>query len=125
LGNELGNIIDGTQRRWKIARVEDVEPAVADLLRAAESVLFPLFERNSDPERALATLRDPKEGSRHSPFDVRRYTRALALAAVVGDRAAMEALATEGRQRLEAGRDQDAARRFDSFATKVLKARQV
>jgi hypothetical protein len=124
MGNELGNLIDGKQRRWKIARVEDVEPVVAELLQAAERVLFPLFERNSDPARALATLRDPQEGPRHSPFDVRRYTRALALAAVVGDRAAMEALATEGRQRLAAGRDQDAARRFDGFATKLLEARQ-
>lgn len=120
LGNELGNLIDGTQRRWKIARAEDVEVAVAGLLEAASTILFPYFDRNSDPRQALAMLRDPSTGSRHSPFDARRYIRALALAAVVGDRAAMEAVASEGRQRLAAGHDPDAARRFEEFAAKAL-----
>src|SRR5262249_50879029 len=120
MGNELGNLIDGKQRRWKIARAEDVEPAVAGLLQAAETILFPYFDHNSDPRQALATLRDPSTGHRHSPFDVRRYTRALALAAVVRDRTAMEAIASEGRQRLAAGHDPDAARRFEGVAAKVL-----
>jgi len=120
MGNEIGNLIDGKQRRWKIAAAEDVEAAVAGLLQAAETILFPYFDRNSDPRQALATLHDPSTGYRHSPFDGRRYTRALALASVVGDRTAMEAVASEGRQRLAAGHDPDAARRFEEFAAKVL-----
>lgn len=120
LGNEIGNLVDGKQRRWKIASAADVEPAVEAVLRAAETVAFPFFERNSDPARALATLRDPVQGPRHSPFEARRYIQALALAAAAGDAAAVEAIAAEGRQRLAAGRDPDAARRFDDFATKVL-----
>lgn len=120
MGNEVGNLVDGKQRRWKIAAAEDVEPALAGVLQAAEAIVFPLFERNSDPVRALTTLRDPVEGPRHSPFEERRYNRALALAAALGDRATAEAVAAEGRQRLAAGRDPEAARRFDAFATKAL-----
>ncbi len=120
MGNEVGNLVDGKQRRWKVAAAEDVDAAVAAVLQAAETIAFPLFEKNSDPARALATLRDPVEGPRHSPFDARRYIRALALAAVAGDRGATEAIAAEGRQRLAGGRDPEAARRFDAFAAKVL-----
>ena len=123
LGNEVGNLVDGKQRRWKIAGPDDVAPVAGEVLRAAETIAFPLFERNSDPARALATLRDPVQGPRHSPIDARRYIRTLALAAAAADGAAMEAVAAEGRQRLGAGRDPDAARRFDDFATKVLQRR--
>lgn len=120
LGNELGNIIDGKQRRWKIVTAGDVESAVAGLIGAAETVLFPYFDRYSDPKEALAALRDAKFGYRHSPFDARRYTRALALAAVLNDTAAMEEIAAEGRAKLSGAHDQDAAKRFDEFATKIL-----
>jgi hypothetical protein len=120
MGNEVGNLVDGKQRRWTVAAAEDVGRAVGEVVRAAEAIAFPLFERNADPAGALATLRDPVQGPRHSPFDARRYIRTLALAALVGDVAAMEAVAAEGRQRLSAGRDPDAARRFDDFAAKLL-----
>jgi hypothetical protein len=119
LGNELGNIIDGKQRRWKIAAPEDIEPAVSGILRAAETVLFPYFNRYSDPKQALTALRDPQYGYRHSPFDSRRYTRALALAAVLNDRAAMEEITREGRAKLFGAHDEGAARRFDEFASKL------
>ena len=99
---------------------EDIEPAVAALIEAAETVLFRYFDRYSDPKQALAALRDPQFGHRHSPLDGRRYTRALALAAVLNDRAAMEEIAAEGRAKLSGAHDDGAAKRFDEFATKML-----
>jgi hypothetical protein len=81
LGGELGNLSEGRNRVWTVAREETI-PHVADSIVAKfESVGLPYFAEFSDLERVLKVLsRDDPSSCIHSPFDDRRAKLAVAIA---------------------------------------------
>jgi hypothetical protein len=64
IGCEFGNLTEGGQHRWSVARVEDV-PAVAESIVAASgSVLLPFIEKYSDLGVLLRELERSPEFAR-------------------------------------------------------------
>jgi hypothetical protein len=84
LGAELGNIIEGRQRRWTVYQEDDIPVVAASIVLAFEMAGNGYIEKWASPEAALEILsRDDKDSWLHSPFHAARAERAVALAFVL------------------------------------------
>jgi hypothetical protein len=87
MGAELGNISEDRQKRWTVARPEDVEPVAQAILDTFASVGIPYLEKYSNMDNALEALSgDDWASSLHSPFDTKRAVSAIGLAFLSGQR---------------------------------------
>ena len=106
LGVELGNLSEGRQKRWTVARLEDVEPVAQSIMNSFVAIGLPYLERYSDMQTALEALsRDDQAAWLHSPFHDARAKRALGLAFLFGDRERFSELAAAKTEFLKSRND--------------------
>lgn len=85
IGTEIGNFINGRQKRWTIDKVEDIGPVCDDIFKCVMEVAVPYIDKYSELENIYEVLlRDDKEGWRHSPIHYRRAIGAVAMARLLG-----------------------------------------
>ncbi len=97
LGVELGNLVDGRQRRWTLRSAANVADVAQDIVKIIRDFGLPYLERFSDLETALALLSGSgREAWLHSPFHEPRYRRAIALALLLGKEERAKEIAIEG-----------------------------
>jgi len=81
LGAELGNICEGTQKRWTLAGRPDVELVASSILTAFRNVGLPYIEKYANPQSAYEAIRANDHASwLHSPFHGERCRQIIALA---------------------------------------------
>lgn len=86
LGNELGILSQGAQRRWSIHSEESVEPACNGMLAEVESFAIPYWQRFSEPEEILRVVsKDDSESWLHSPFHDTRAQTAITAARLLNN----------------------------------------
>jgi hypothetical protein len=94
LGAEIGNILEGKQRRWSVSGPGDLDSVSRSMVETLASVGVPYMQKHSQMEAALAALSgDDKASWLHSPVDGERAKRALGLAFLLGDVDAFRKLA--------------------------------
>jgi hypothetical protein len=80
VGSELGTLSEGRQKRWSVAKVEDVPPVVRSLLESFTNVGLPYIQRMSDSGVVLDVLSgDGPDSWLHSPIHDERAKRAVAI----------------------------------------------
>lgn len=85
IGAELGQLIDGRQRRREVMAVAAVDEVVAEVTREIEGYGLPWLDRFSDLREVYRTLAaDDDEAQRMCPVAYARAMRAIALAAQLG-----------------------------------------
>jgi hypothetical protein len=93
LGGELGNISEGSPKRWTISNVEDI-PSVCDgVIETFQKIGLPFLQKHSDAAAAHRVLASSKPTDLHlAPILGPRYMRAVASAYVTGRTDEIEAL---------------------------------
>lgn len=87
LGVELGNLIEGAQKRWTIATSENVDPVANELYASFAEHALPYFAKFSTMGNALDLLSPNLPRSWiHSPIHAARAKRAVGLAALTKDK---------------------------------------
>ncbi|UWG96263.1 hypothetical protein LPY66_15335 [Dehalobacter sp. DCM] len=85
IGTEIGNFINGRQKRWTINNFEDIGPVCDDIYIYVMEVAVPYIEKYSELENVYEVLlRDDKEGWRHAPIHYHRAICAVAMARLLG-----------------------------------------
>lgn len=102
LGCELGNLVEGAQKRWEVYGEADVAPVCDSIVRFVEAHGLPYLDKYSDMQLALAvTSGDNRESRLHSAFDDYRAMRALGLAYLLEGRERFDALYESKKRYLE------------------------
>lgn len=116
LGGDIGNLIDGRQKRWEITSLEDVGSVAASIYSDVQSVGWPFFERYSDMENLLGLLSslDARDWWL-SPGNIMRCNRAVALAFALGKSDEIDAVV----QKCENLLSQKASSELPDFSTFV------
>jgi len=84
MGTELGNWIEGRQKRWSVRAESDVPPAVAAILKTFRAHGEPYLEKYSNPENAYAVLSGDEETAfRHSSTRELTALRSVGLAKIL------------------------------------------
>jgi hypothetical protein len=120
LGAELGNLADGRQKRWTLARSQDVGSVAAQVVAECREFGLPYLEQYSEPTAILDALsRNDPSGWRHSPIHGARCIRAVALALVLHDRKEAKEVADKCDAFLSQRRD-PGLQEFRSTAQRIL-----
>lgn len=83
-GADLGNIAEGSQLRFTVARPEDVPTVAKSLCEALEEIGLPYIARFKDLEGLFDALSsNDYSASLHSPINYKRCERVVALALVL------------------------------------------
>jgi hypothetical protein len=102
MGCELGNLTYGRGMRWTVATEADVQTVVRSIEEMVTTVALSYFDRFNSFEAALEVLsRDDREASMHSPIDVARAKRAVALAFLLKDPSRFRDVVSKKRKVLE------------------------
>jgi hypothetical protein len=81
MGGELGNLTQGSQRRWSVASPDDVPVVAASIVEAFKQHALPYYERYSDQRAAFEALsKTDRSAWLHMPFHNVRAMHAVALA---------------------------------------------
>jgi hypothetical protein len=85
VGNELGNLSQGAQRRWTVSSETDIPAVRSSIISAIETVAVPYWERFPSLDDVLAvTSGDDRASWIHSPFDDIRAKTAILAAFALG-----------------------------------------
>jgi len=115
MGTELGNWIEGRQKRWRVRTESDVAPVVAAIFETFRQHGEPYLEEYSDPEAAYAVLSSDEEtASRHSSTRELTALRSVGLAKILG-KPDIPDLIEKHRERIERKHDRGLAN-FLTFA---------
>lgn len=108
MGIDLGNMVEGAQKRWEVAAPEDVDRAAADIAEWFRKYALPYYERYSTLENALEVFAsDERPLSLHCVFNDVRAKNALAVAYLMKNRPLFEELFEKKKQFLEGRKDED------------------
>lgn len=84
MGTELGNWIEGRQKRWRVRTESDVAPIVESILKTFKTHGEPYLEEYSNPETAYAVLSGNEETAfRHSSTRELTALRSVGLAKIL------------------------------------------
>lgn len=85
LGCELGNLVDGAPRRFRLYSVNDAGHVADEIMSFFASTGIPYMEKYSNMEAALEALSgDDRNAWLHMPFHDERAKRAITLAFLLG-----------------------------------------
>ena len=85
IGVELGNLIEGQQKRWSIYSESDIEPAVRGICHIIDEAAIPYIEKYKNMETTYQImLRDDRETFNLTTFHHRRAMNAIGLAKLLG-----------------------------------------
>lgn len=94
-GAEVGNIVDGRQRRWTVSNPGDINPTAAAIAKEFRVFGIPYLERFSDLKTMLQQLtQHDKSAWLHSPIHPMRCKTIVALAMVLEEHDQASVLAT-------------------------------
>ena len=86
LGTEIGNLINGGQKRWIVVTSADIQTVSLSILDTVIKVGVPYLEKYSLLKHAIDIFyNDDKSAWLHSPIDDARAKRALGAAFLLGD----------------------------------------
>lgn len=119
MGCELGNLSEGKQKRWTVAKESDVKKAAVEIETALKTIAIPYIEHYSDLQQAFAVLSGNERTSwLHSPFHSERCQRALALAFVLKKYKQIDELTSSYEEYLKS-RNDFGLREFQQLASNV------
>lgn len=85
IGVELGNLTEGTQKRWSIYDESDIDSVVRGICRVIDEAAIPYIEKFRNMETALEMMiRDDQESWTFAPLHHRRAMNAIGLAKLLG-----------------------------------------
>lgn len=81
IGVELGNLIEGNQKRWTISSEEDIEKVADEIYSKIVEEGIPYIDKYSNLDNILfVCLKDDEDSMLHSPFGDDRAINAVGLA---------------------------------------------
>lgn len=102
IGVEMGNLIEGEQKRWTIVDDSDIEPVSQSIFNIIEKVTIPYIQQYSDMETVFhLTVKDDSIATLNCPIDYVRAMSAVGLAKILGKTEMMEEIIEQKTKYLE------------------------